>query len=490
LLADSGRENTLRQPFQSRPLISFQALTENKSENTKTSFWTWFQKELFKPVDIASIVVFRILFGAIMIWEVWRYFENDWIRLYYIVRKFYFKYYGFAWVHPWQGDWMYVHFLAVALFAFCVMTGLYYRVTSWLLFFSFSFWYLLDATRYLNHLYMTALVAFILAVIPAHRARSYDVRMNPKLQSDTIPQWCLWLLQIQIGIVYFYAGLAKLNSDWLKGEPIRDWLSGRDDYPLIGPWFETEAATFFFGYGGLLFDLLVVPAILWKKTRTLGILAALFFNVSNKMMFNIGIFPVLMMGATLILLPPDWPRKWGLLFFPKPETNFNEKSPASSSLAYKRLVTTFFNAYVSFQLLFPFRHWLYPGNVHWTDEGHRFSWRMKLRDKTARVEFIATDPKTGKSWEIDQSEYLSTKQRKAFGKWTDMCIQFAHFMAEKLREKGYEDIEIRVRSEVSLNGRDYQPFIDPNVDLVKEKWTILPKPWILPLKEPLLEPGQ
>ena len=113
---------------------------------------------------------------------------------------------------------------------------------------------------------------------------------------------------------------------------------------------------------------------------------------------------------------------------------------------------------------------------------------MKLRSKTARIDFIATDPKTGKSWEIDQSEYLSSKQRRTVGRWPEMCIQFAHFMAEKLKEEGYEEIEIRVESEAALNGRSYQPFIDPDVDLVKEKWTHKPKSWILPLNEPLPEP--
>ena len=183
-----------------------QALTENIAQNQSAgdvlAFLKRLRRKLFQPVDIASIVVFRILFGAIMMWEVWRYFENDWIRKYYIDRKFYFKYFGFDWVQPWPGDWMYVHFLAVATFAFCVMTGLFYRVTSWLLFLFFSYWYLLDETRYLNHLYLTALLAFLLAIIPAHRAKSLDVRRMPTLQSPTVPAWCLWILQIQAGIVY------------------------------------------------------------------------------------------------------------------------------------------------------------------------------------------------------------------------------------------------------------------------------------------------
>lgn len=37
---------------------------------------------------------------------------------------------------------------------------------------------------------------------------------------------------------------------------------------------------------------------------------------------------------------------------------------------------------ISFQqILYPLRHHLYPGDVTWNELGHRYSWRMKLRDK-------------------------------------------------------------------------------------------------------------
>ena len=88
------------------------------------------RERLFEPVDIASIAVFRMFFGAILFWEVWRFFDNDWIRTFYIVRRFYFKYFGFEWIHPWPGDGMYVHFVAVGVFALCVMAGLLYRING------------------------------------------------------------------------------------------------------------------------------------------------------------------------------------------------------------------------------------------------------------------------------------------------------------------------------------------------------------------------
>ena len=131
---------------------------EDNSRLTPASLAT----RLFQPVDVASLAVFRMMFGAILFWEVWRYFDNDWIRRYYIDTEFFFKYFGFSWVQPWPGDWMYVHFVAVGVSALCVMLGLFYRISSLLLFLGFTYWFLLDQARYLNHFYLTSLLCFLM----------------------------------------------------------------------------------------------------------------------------------------------------------------------------------------------------------------------------------------------------------------------------------------------------------------------------------------
>ncbi len=66
-----------------------------------------------------------------------------------------------------------------------------------------------------------------------------------------------------------------------------------------------------------------------------------------------------------------------------------------------------------------------------------------------------------------------------------MILQFAHHLRRELRDQGYEDIQIRARALVSLNGRRRQLLIDPTVDLASEPATIGTAPWILPLVEPL-----
>ncbi len=435
------------------------------------------QARLFAPVDIASIVVFRILFGAIMVWEVLRFFDGTWIRRHYIDPDFHFTYLGFGWVRPWPGDGMYWHFAVMALLAACIAAGFLYRASAALFFLAFAYVSLLDQARYLNHFYLVSLVSLLMIAVPAHRAVSVDARLRPALRADTVPAWCLWLLRAQIGLVYFYGGVAKLNADWLRGQPMRMWLSERGDDPILGSVLAQPWCALLFSYGGLLLDLLIVPLLLWRRTRVAALAAAIVFHLLNARMFSIGIFPWFMIAATLLFLPPDWPRK--LLGRPPP-------SPAPAEMPRApRLTLGLLGLYLAVQVLVPLRHWLYPGVVHWTEEGHRFSWHMKLRDKSSRTLFFATDPLTGRSWEIKQSKYLTANQVREMESTPDMILQFAHHVAADLRREGYERIEIRADARVSLNGRPRELLIDPKVDLASQPRNLLASSWILPLQEPV-----
>jgi len=99
-------------------------------------------QKLFEPSDIAILVYFRIVFGAVMLWEVFRYFENDWISYYWIEPTFHFTYYGFDWLSPWPGDGMYLHFIAMGILSVCIMVGFKYRISTILFFFAFSYMFL------------------------------------------------------------------------------------------------------------------------------------------------------------------------------------------------------------------------------------------------------------------------------------------------------------------------------------------------------------
>jgi len=436
---------------------------------------------LFAPVDIAPLVWFRVAFGVIMFVEVLRFFQHGWIARYYIRPSFLFKYYGFEWVQPWPGLGMYAHFVVLGLLALCIAAGLFYRLATALFFLGFTYVFLLEQARYLNHFYLVCLFSGVLAVLPAHRAFSFDATRRPALLSPFAPVWSLWLLRFQMGVVYVYGGLAKLNSDWLQGEPLRMWLARRFNYPLIGPYLTEEWVVWVFSYGGVLFDLAIVPLLLWRRTRLLAFVAAALFNLTNAWVFQIGIFPWLALGATIVLFSPRLPhpnaRAWGM----------GRLAPPLPRSSLRLAIAGGFAGYLLLQCAVPLRHWFYSGDVHWTEEGHRFSWRMKLRDKQARLALFARDPDSGATWRVSLSPYMNAMQRDEATGRPDMILQLAHRVADDLRREGHPRIEVRARARVSLNGRTEQLLIDPAVDLAAQPRTLGHAPWITTLTVPLSE---
>lgn len=445
---------------------------------------------LFKPVDNSFLVYFRLIFGAIMLWEVWRYFTKGWIARYYIDPTFHFTYVGFEWITPWPGNGMYIHFAVLGVLAVCIMAGFWYRAATALFFMGFTYVFLLDQVQYLNHFYLISLISFLMIFLPAHRAFSIDAKRNPELRSQTTPTWTLWLLRAQLGIAYFFGGVAKLNADWLNGEPMRMWLSERTDFPLIGSLFTKEWMVYQFVYGGLLFDLLIAPFLLWRRTRLPACVAAIAFHLLNNNLFRIGIFPWFMLAATLVFFPPDVPRRIARFLTngwqAKEHSNADANPlPDSGSLQTRSRIVALLAIYLAVQLLMPLRHFLYPGNVSWTEQGHNFSWHMKLRDKNGTAKFFATDPVSQKTWEIKPRRYLSSRQVSKMSGNPDMILQFSHFLAEDLRKQGHENIELRVLALASLNGRKSQLLVDPTVNLAVQERNLLPAAWIMPLVETL-----
>jgi vitamin K-dependent gamma-carboxylase len=219
--------------------------------------------------------------------------------------------------------------------------------------------------------------------------------------------------------------------------------------------------------------------------------------------FNIGIFPWLMLGSLLIFFPPDLLRRFARAFM-SPGEEFGDAKPSQASerskaiaetstcpalLGSQKIVVGLLAAYLVVQLLFPLRHYLYPGNVSWTEEGHNFAWHMKLRTKIGEAVFTVTHPQSGQTWTIRPEDYLKSHQLMKVTTKPDLLLLFGHYLAEEKRREGYENVEVRARVMVSLNGRQPQLLIDPNVDLAKEHVSLLPARWIVPLTTPLEKRG-
>lgn len=468
-----------------------------ESSGAKASLFQRLCAALFEPVDISFLVFFRIVFGGIMLWETYRYFTRGWITRYFVEPAINFTYYGFSWVKPWPGSGMYIHFFVLGLAAAFVMVGFLYRFAAPVLFLTFTYTFLLDQARFMNHFYLVCLISFLMCFLPAERAFSIDSLLRRKIRSDVVPAWTLWLLRIQVGIPYFYGGIAKLNSDWIYGaEPMRIWLNPFVKIPAFGHLFATDFVVYFFVIGGLLLDLLVVPLILWRRTRPFAFAAAVLFNLMNSLLFAIGIFPWMMLGALFIYFPPDLVRRFARAFmspgeeFPAaaPSPRPVERSSCPILSTPQKLIVGLLAAYLAVQILLPLRHYLYPGNVSWTEEGHNFAWHMKLRTKSGEAVFTVTDPASGQTWTIKPEEHLKSHQLMKMITKPDLIVHFAHYLAELKRREGYANVEVRARAMVSLNGREPQLLIDPTVDLAKEEVGLLPVRWILPLTTPLGSP--
>ena len=463
------------------------------------------KSNLFATVDGSFLSVFRIGFGVIMFLEVLRYWFNDWIRWLYIEPTFYFKYYGFEWIEPWPGDGMYYHFAVMGILAIFISIGFLYRISTALFFLAFSYVFLLDQTRYLNHFYLVMLVSFLLIVAPAHRHFSIDAWLWPKLRSEQVPVWTLWILRAQFEILYIYAGIVKINPDWLNLEPLRMWLSTRTDMPVFGYLYTQDWAIAVAAYGIIILHVIGAPLLLWKKTRLVIFIIYACFHTLNHFTFNIGIFPWFTLFATLVFFDPDWPKqlagkvqalfdKTGKIIATGDQTGTNNGDTADDAgRSYMRSnaltqngIIGFLAVWLLFQVLVPLRHLLYPGNVSWNEQGHRFAWQMKLRDKEGFADFAIVDPASGQSWYVEPERYLTRKQAKKMATQPDMILQFAYYL-EELWKQHYQldDVEVRVNNYVSLNGRHPAPMVNPSLDLTRIRRSFQAADWILPLHEPL-----
>jgi vitamin K-dependent gamma-carboxylase len=465
-------------------------------ENTGISAFQNLLLWMHKPIDASSMAVFRFMYGSIMVWEVTRYFDHNWIRSYYTGKDFYFTYPGFSWVHPWPSlELMEWHFIIMGVFAAMVAVGLFYRTAAVCLAVMFSYVYLLEQARYLNHFYFVILVAISMIFIPANRVWSLDAWIKNRVRGlgvggRMMPQWGLWAIRAQFGITYFYGGIAKLNEDWLRGYPLSDWIFDDSSMFLIGPYVHERWMGLSLSYAGLMLDLLLVPLLLWRKTRWIGMAFALAFNLMNDHMFSIGIFPWFMIAGTLTFFESDYPRVILDFWTKTKEQRIQLPARRSSPVANvgglnfttpNNLLAAFMVVFFVFQFLFPFRHLAYPGNVSWTEEGHMYSWHMKLRSKSGRARFVIKDPDSGREFQINPDDYLNSRQERKMSTRPDMILQFAHWLRDNYREQGMTNVEVYALVTASLNGRKSQDLINPTVDLAKEEWSILPASWIVPL---------
>ncbi|MEO1261222.1 MAG: HTTM domain-containing protein [Bacteroidota bacterium] len=436
---------------------------------------------LHKRVSIAPLVVLRLAFGCLLLYSICRTWQEGWIAELYIEPHYHFSF--FSWLKPLGADGMNLVFILLGASASGIILGLFYRISTLSFLILFTYVELLDKTYYLNHYYLVTLLTFWLALVPANRWYSLDVLLFPKIKSATCANWHVLIFKVQLSIVYFFAGLAKVNPDWLlRAQPLATWLPGKYDLPVLGQWMHLKETAFLFSWAGCVYDLTIWIFLWIKKTRGLAYVAVLAFHFLTAVLFpRIGMFPFIMVTSTIIFFSPAWHQKI-LSHLPFSSPIGHQRAGSTLKYRWSSLVSILLAAYLALQLYLPLRHFQYAGNLFWHEQGYRFSWRVMLMEKNGYTSVILKDPATNMQQEVEQCDYLTAFQQQQMRSQPDMILQFAkHIGDEFFEEKGYAP-EIYINSRISLNGRRSQFFTNDTVDIYS-----LTNPmnsnWIIPFEQ-------
>lgn len=432
---------------------------------------------LFKHIDNSALIVFRIIFGLLCFLESVGAIFTGWIKRTLVDPDFTFNFIGFEFLQPLPGNGMYYYYAVMGVFGLLIMVGYKYRFSMFAFAIMWSATYLMQKSSYNNHYYLLMLLSGIMVFLPANRYASIDAKLNPKIKSYSMPQWCRWVVILQLFIVYTYASIAKLYPDWLDATVIEYLMKGKKNYFLVGDFLQQKWLHHILAYGGILFDGLIIPLLLFKPTRKYAFMASVFFHLFNSVIFQIGIFPYLSLAFSLFFFSSEKVQK----LFLKKKPYYTSKNVSIPKLKTPLIIG--FLIYFIIQIGLPLRHHFIEDNVLWTEEGHRLSWRMMLRVKNGQTSYWVENKETGDRTRINLRNYLSSKQRRSASTKPDVMWQFAQHLKYKFKEQG-QDVAVYIKSKVSVNGKPYKIFINPDIDIANVEWQVFKHSnWILPSKE-------
>lgn len=421
----------------------------------------WFL-EPERSVSGESAAVFRVAFGVVGFLIAARYLAYGWVDQLLVSPGRHFTYPGFAWVTPWPEPWMSIHIGVMGVAALCVALGWRYRFALSSFFILFAYLEAIDRTLYINHYYWIGLTAFVMLFLPLNRTWSLDAKQDG--WRPLVPIAAVWLLRFQVGFVYVFAGIAKLNTDWLfRGEPLATWLGARTDLPALGPLLGSSEFAVALSWAGALFDLTIVGWMLWRRSRPFAYGAAVGFHLVTWLLFpSIGLFPLIMSVSLLVFFRPAWPSfVWSRIrgMAPRPAPIATGSTPR-----WNRPMSAVLAAYVIAMVLIPLRS-LANDDVLRSGEGYQFGWRVMLTEKSGTVDFVVTDPGSGATWVVDGPEGLTMRQDAVMATDATLIRQAASMVESDLAAQGFEHLEVRAESYLSFNGRPNERFIDPTIDL-------------------------
>jgi vitamin K-dependent gamma-carboxylase len=432
---------------------------------------------LFQHIDNSALIIFRVFFGLLIALESFGAIVTGWVRQTLIEPEFTFSFIGFEWLQPLPGMWMYAYFCIMGIFGIGVMLGYKYRISIIAFTVLWAGVYFMQKSSYNNHYYLLVLLNVFMCVLPANKYFSLDVRQNPSLLKQSMPRWCSLIIIVQMTIVYTYASIAKIYPDWLDTTVMEMLMQSKKEYFVIGDLLQQKWLHHMLAYGGLLFDLLIIPLLLWKPTRKWAFISAILFHLFNSIVFQIGIFPYMSLALCVFFFPTKAIQK---IFF-KNKPFYDEAEEVIPN--YKPFLVAVFGFYFMVQIGLPLRHWFIKDDVLWTEEAHRLSWRMMLRSKYGIAHYTIIDKETNEKTRVKLDDYLTKKQIGIASSKPDVIWQFAQRLKQKFETDG-NTVEIYVDCRISVNGKPLKLLIDPKIDLASVKWDAFNhNDWILPSNE-------
>ena len=434
---------------------------------------------LKEEVSGYSLAIFRVLFGCILFFQSIYWVFTGFIQENIIDPTFLFPF--IKGLGPLSNNFMIYGLNSILLISsFSILINRFYRTGLIVYLCSFTYLWLLCQGYFNNHYYLFSLICFLLIFSKSLFSNTEKVR---------IPRLHLFILQALIIIVYIIAGINKINPYWLLDlQPMTHILGeiGVNEKSFLIP---------FFTYIGLLFDLLIGPLLLLKRTRLFAIIVAILFHLINFFTFilangEIGFFPFVMITTLILFIDSNKLESYKL----KPNARLLYRQP------YVKKMSILLLFFLIIQIILPFRHVFFKGYVDYNGIGQRFSWRLKNMYKEPKtpglIEFtvLTLNNDTVSSFNLYNIEnaniILTDRQRTNLIYYPNIIPVFAKKIENHFQGliNNYDfDFIIKGRCEIEFMGRKSEFLFDPNIDLTKASnstyktntWlnTLKQKPW-------------
>ncbi len=271
------------------------------------------------------------------------------------------------------------------------------------------------------------------------------------------PKARIWFFRVLFFAIYTYSGLSKINPDWVAGHPLQDYLhTAGIDFSYL-----RELAVGM-AFAGLLFDVLIVPALLWRRTNKIAMVFVFIFHLANLFLWELYFVSLLALVFTYL--------------------SFRDVDEGEIREGFKQLKSPLLALFLLFQLLFPLRYLVYEGRGSWTLEASYFSWWLRTNKNEIDTRFYASCD--GKEKEISIWKHAHKNQGR-FLINPRMVLQFAHHLEDEgvQGEKGErcKNLKITTKMKRSLNKRSPTFVISPKLDLLSMPIDSKASDYVLPL---------